>query len=271
MRRAFYALLFCTSIFCSCDSNSGLDKLEYDKLQVEIAVLKKELSDCKYGASTILSNAKSLYEQGENDKALEALSQLNANYPTSNENVEGKKIAESINEVIAKANAEDQKKREQAMANATKNLTKDVDEVTGITFYQHKTSVKYLNQNDFYAYIAVADDSDPWLRLKIQYAADDWLFVQSVVVKADDETFTISEKEYGEFKTDHSGGRIWEWLDRKVNGSELEMLKAISKAKKVIVRFNGRDYYKDKVLSARQLTAVKDVLTAFEALGGDLN
>lgn len=271
MERVFYSLVFCTIVICSCNSGGGVNKLDYDKALTEIAVLKKELNDCKYGASTILANAKSLHEQGELSKALEELSKLDANYPTSNENIEGKKLAESINEVIAKENAEIQKKREQAMASATKNLSKDVDEVSGITFYQHKTSTKYINTNDFYTYIAISEGSDPWLRLKIQYAADDWLFIESVIVKVDDETFTLTEKEYGEFKTDHSAGKIWEWLDREVNGSELEMLKAIADAKKVIVRYNGRDYYKDKTLSAKQITAVKEVLTAFEALGGKLN
>ena len=82
------------------------------------------------------------------------------------------------------------------------------------------------------------------------------------------EVIRITEESYGEIKTDNGSGGIWEWLDRKVGYSEYQIIKAVANGKEVKIRFNGKDYYKDKTITEQQKTALRNVLDAYEALGG---
>ncbi|ARC79604.1 hypothetical protein AXW93_12340 [Pseudomonas aeruginosa] len=101
------------------------------------------------------------------------------------------------------------------------------------------------------------------LRLKFQYYDDDWLFVRGLTIKADDKVFTLPGVE---FKRDNGSGSIWEWSDEPV--SDFAMLDAVLAAKKVIIRFEGQQYYSDFVLPNAQKVAMKEVLLAWERYGG---
>jgi hypothetical protein len=153
---------------------------------------------------------------------------------------------------------------------AMKKMNKKYDVVNEITWYQDKSSPSYVNHNGFYTYIGQSNDSKPWLRLAIQYTDDNWLFIESYTIKVDGKTYTISENSYGEIKIDTRSGVIWEWLNRQVGSSEYEIIKAVSTGKDVKIRFSGKDYYKDKTITEQQKTALRNVLTAYELLGGEL-
>lgn len=73
---------------------------------------------------------------------------------------------------------------------------------------------------------------------------------------------------YGEIETDNGGGGIWEWLDRSVGSHEYQIIKAVADAKDAKIRFVGRQYHKDRVITMREKQALKNVLDAYEALGG---
>ena len=61
-------------------------------------------------------------------------------------------------------------------------------------------------------------------------------------------------------------------MDRqKVGSSEYQILKAVANGKDLKIRFEGKDYYKDKTITAQQKTALRNVLDAYEALGGNSN
>jgi hypothetical protein len=178
-------------------------------------------------------------------------------------------------EIKIKSEKEEESKRvrdrERSIANATNKLDKKYDDMTEVTWYHDKTSPKYVNYNGFFAYIGTSKGSSPVLRLAIQYAADDWLFVKKYIIKVDGVTYTIEEKSYGEIKTDNGEGGIWEWLDRQVGISEFEVIKAVANGKDVKIRFSGKDYYKDKKITNQQKLALKNIITAYEALGGTMN
>ncbi|MNJ71941.1 hypothetical protein D3C77_685410 [compost metagenome] len=101
------------------------------------------------------------------------------------------------------------------------------------------------------------------LRLKLQYHSDSWLFVESVTIKADDQKFQLGGLS---FERDNSYGGIWEWSDTVADNQA--MLRKIADAKKVTIRFEGRQYYSDFALPESQKRAIKEMIVAWERYGG---
>jgi hypothetical protein len=259
-------------------TSCGVSQSDYDNLKSENEKLKKEIEDLKFGPDKLLSQAKLYLESKDFSKAKTELQNLIEKHYASQQATEGKQlltIAENgIKEQKSseeKALLEMQKAERNRLANATKKMRVKVDDMNDVTWYYDKTSPQFTNYNGFYAYIGTSKGSKPWLRVVIQYAADDWLFIEKYMIKVDGQTFNIPEESYGEIKTDNGSGGIWEWLDRKVGYSEYQIIKAVANGKDVKIRFDGKDYYKDKAITAQQKIALKNVLDAYEALGGDGN
>ncbi len=259
----------------SASGCGGVSKNDYEILKAENQSLKQEIEDLKFGAEKLLSQAKIYIENKQFDKAKSDLQTLLDKHPTSTLSHEAKQLLDMVEsslreEKLAKERekAVADKAEKERLAKATKKMRVKFDEINEITWYYDKSSPKYTNYNAFYAYIGKKEGSKPWLRLVIQYVADDWLFIEKYIIKVDGRTFNITEDFYGEIKTDNGGGEIWEWLDRKVGVSEYQLIKAVAYGKDVKIRFNGKDYYKDKTITEQQKTALRNVLDAYEALGG---
>nr|MDA3843623.1 hypothetical protein [Candidatus Kapabacteria bacterium] len=169
-----------------------------------------------------------------------------------------------------KEESEKARKEKQRMANATKKMRKTKDDMNDITWYRDKSSPRFTNINGFFCYIGNKDKSNPWLRIRIQYVADDWLFIEKYIINVDGKKYTISEQKSGEIETDNGSGDIWEWLDRTVSNDEYEIIKAIAHGNKVKIRYVGRQYHKDKTISGRQKQALRNIIDAYEALGGTM-
>ena len=258
-----------------CD---GVSKNEYEALKAENEKLKQEIEDLKFGPDKLLAQGKLYLDDKDFSKSKSELQTLLDKHPASNQAIEAKQLINTVEKGIKeqelaaeKAKAEAEKNEKERLANATKKMNKKYDDVNEITWYRDKTSPAYVNYNGFYSYIGQSEGSKPWLRLAIQYAADDWLFIERYIIKVDGKTYTISEDSYGEIKTDNGSGGIWEWLDRQVGTSEYEIIKAVANGKDVKIRFSGKDYHKDKTITQQQKSALKNVLDAYEALGGDAN
>ena len=256
----------------------GVSQNEYDTLKAENEKLKQEIEDLKFGPDKLLSQAKLNIESKNFTKAKIELQNLVEKHSTSQQAKEAIQLLTIANSGITeqkslenKALLEKQKAEKDRLANATKKMRVKIDDMNDVTWYYDKTSPQYTNYNGFYAYIGTSKGNKPWLRLVIQFAADDWLFIEKYIIKIDGQTYNISEESYGEIKTDNGSGGIWEWLDRKVGYSEYQIIKAVANGKDVKIRFNGKDYYKDKTITAQQKKALQNVLDAYEALGGDGN
>lgn len=271
----FLTVSILMTLLISC---GGVSQNEYDALKAENEKLRKEIEDLKFGPDKLLNQAKVYIDSKDFVKARAELQTLLDKHPASQQATVAKNLLTNVENGIKeqklaeeKAIAEKERKEKEQLANATKKMSKKYDDVNEITWYRDKSSPAYVNYNGFYAYIGQLNGSKPWLRLAIQYAADDWLFIESYIIKVDGKTFTISENSYGEIKTDNGSGGIWEWLDRQVGSSEYEIIKAVAHGKDVKIRFSGKDYHKDKTITEQQKTALINVLDAYEALGGDTN
>jgi hypothetical protein len=266
---------------------SCVPKSDYESLLSENNKLKQELNEYKFGAKKLLKQAQLNFNQKFYDQCLQNISELEKRHPESNEynqalELRKRAVSEKQKQIeeTKKVEAEHIRKEEerisvakkveaQRLANATSKMRKEYDDVNEFTWYYDKTSPQYVNSRTcFFAYIGKGGNSAPFLRLAIYYVADDWLFIKSYTIKVEDKTYDITEDGYGEIKKDNGTGGIWEWLDRKAGKNEYEIIKAVANGNNVKIRFSGKDYYKDRVISSSEKQALKNVLDAYEALGG---
>ena len=163
-----------------------------------------------------------------------------------------------LNELNKKKALEEKRRESQAIS----KMFKKHDEMKNITWYRDKSSPKYRNANGFYLYFAPNN-----LRLVIQYYAKNWLFIKSFSIKADDEVFNIIPKKYGQIERDNgNSGYIWEWIDKNVELSDYIMLEKIANSKTTKIRFNGNQYYSERIISKKEKDALKNVLLAYKIL-----
>jgi hypothetical protein len=153
---------------------------------------------------------------------------------------------------------------ERRIATALNKMSKRTDKIEGVDWYKDKSSPVYDNSNGFFLYIGKRSDGAPWLRLRIQYHADRWLFIESFIVVADGQRF---EQPVATFERDNDS-MIWEWYDEKVSESDMQMIKSIISSKDATIRLNGHQYHKDVKIKPNQKTALQNVLDAYSALGG---
>ena len=252
----------------------GVSQTDYNTLKAENEKLKKEIADIKFGSERLLSQAKIYINNNDFTNCKVALKTLLDKHPASKEAIEAQQLLAIAdngikeNELIReKANAETEKVEKERLANATKKLRTQYDDIKGITWYYDKGTTKYNNYNSFHLYIGQEKNATPWLRLRIQYTSSDWLFIQSYVIKTDNDSYTIRTS-YGDIQTDNDGGDIWEWYDTALDGSHYKMIKDIIKSKNVKLRCNGKQYYNDRSITGKEKQGLQNILDAYEALGG---
>ena len=242
---------------------------EVTKLQQEVATLERALDEERNGAARLLATGQTEMKAGEWAKAEFTLSKLIKRHPETEPAAAAKpllaKAQAQIKAIEAKQKAEQAKKAEEerrAIARADRNLVKDVDEVREITWFHHKNEPSREKKMALYFGKKEGEDAQR-IRMRLMYKASEWLFVQSVTIKADSQTFELSRVS---FERDNGYGGIWEWMDEPVY--DLERLQAILNAKRVIIRFVGRQYHSDFELPADQKAAMKEMLLAWQRYGG---
>lgn len=107
------------------------------------------------------------------------------------------------------------------------------------------------------------NDKNEWLRFKIKYYGNDWLFVSSYKVAADDYRWQSPKIS---FERDHSSGNVWEWSDLAASSRYIKVAKALATAEKSIIRFQGNQYYSDKKLQEDQKKGILDILKLFHLM-----
>lgn len=151
------------------------------------------------------------------------------------------------------------------------NMRKDEDKVQRMTFYYPSAWKFYSNgswaadQRCFMLPYIGRDANRVWLRLVYNYTDYDWVFFKKVTVAADEERFTEHFK-YFDVVQDNDGGRVWEYIDVDVYDADIKMLWAVANSQETIIRFGGDDYSYDFTVKDSDKAAIREALTAYEAL-----
>lgn len=137
---------------------------------------------------------------------------------------------------------------------------KKKDEFEEVTWYYDQSSPKFTNANAIECYIG-KDATKVFLRFRVQYLSDDWLFIDNAIFNIDGENFDyIPDK----VERDNGGGDIWEWFDEPGEGQALLILSKLANARSAKVKFNGHQYYNIRQISSRQRQAIKHVLQVYK-------
>lgn len=149
------------------------------------------------------------------------------------------------------------------------NFEKDEFDPNELTWIKPKSAPQYIDQNGIYCYFMKDINGVSNFRLRIQYHADDWLFIRKY-------QFSIDGKAYefipNNVETDSgNGGRIWEWCDEEMTqDSDIEIIKALSMAKKAKIKFIGRQYHNIRSITKQEINGIKDALDLYNGMGGGI-
>lgn len=217
-------------------------------------------------AKTLLQTANDLHAMGNYKAAEDTLVTLLGRHPNAPEAEQAKQLLDTVRAAIEEQEAARKKRVEEL----TKKMRVKYDEVTEITWYFDRTTPAYDNTNNVCLYIGKEEYSDPWLRLRIRYAGEDWLFIERYTFKVDNIAHTI-EVGYFEVERDNRAGQVWEWYDCPVTANELRLVRAIILSEKTILRYEGDTYHKDRVITSAEKKALENVLNLYEAMGGSFD
>lgn len=133
-----------------------------------------------------------------------------------------------------------------------------------VSFFYPPKAPKYTNVNWLYPYF-VFSGSTIGARYRIQYEADDWLFINSVQIKItnQDNSTDIIDFYSGSFKRDNNS-RIWEWADFELPAKMYLDLHQISSAKTAKIRFNGLNYHKERLMTNNEKSSIASFLKIYE-------
>ena len=235
----------------------------------------------KFGSGRLYSEIQRGFENKEWAITEKKINELISKHPVASETDDAKKLLITVQDEIkkekdklesekAKAEQEEKVKKEKEererknkIEQAVKSMTKSTDQVENITWFKDKSTNDKSPNSCLYVYFGQKENRIIGPRLYIQYGADDWLFYDKVIFKVDESTFEYVPKEV---KRDHNAGKIWEWSDNFVDDDLFGKIRQICSGKKVILRYVGKDYYKDRTIPDSEKYAIARVLDAMHAL-----
>jgi hypothetical protein len=265
--------LFITIVsLCSCVS-----KQRENELLDVISDFEIKLDDCQNGADKLYAKMILNYENGDFFSCKEIFNAMQNKHPDSKLFVDVKSMYDKVlkderdkadrERILAEKEAEEKRKKieekRKKRLEALKKLKKEKDDVSGITWYKQPYFTHYTNTNLTSIYIGSGEYS-PWLRLKMSYQGDSWIFFKKAYLSYDGNTKEIIFNEYDDKKSDNDSG-VWEWIDIKVTKDVEDFLREFSKSKNAKMRLSGK-YTKTRNLSWKERQGIRDVLNGYDAL-----
>jgi len=269
MRKTFILLSIMT-VFVACGpSIAEFENLKSEnaELNAQVDSLNKELDMFKYSPEKLLADAQLAAKSEDKQKLTLILAQMKQYHPQA---AEGAKVQKLLDDVIAKeqarAKAERLKaeKEKQERLKAVNRLKKERDDVQGITWYYNPYYTHYNDRNLVSLYMGKRSSS-VWLRLKMSYAGDDWIFFENAYLSYDGITREFPFNKYSDKKSDNYGGEVWEWIDLSVSNDDLAFLKNMVNGKSVKMQLRGK-YTKTRTVSVNEIKAIREMILAYEVL-----
>jgi hypothetical protein len=160
-----------------------------------------------------------------------------------------------------------EKERKKIIADATKSLIRQRDQMEKITFYSPS---KDVHQTHVGAYLGIEDGGAPVLHMRTIYFGDRWVFFEKVKIMADDEIVFEKNFSRSDIVRDNADGDVWEVADFVPGQNDLLAIKKIVRAKSVMVRFEGDERRHDHKISTIEKTRLQSILKAYDELQGKL-
>lgn len=265
MKRVILQLL----ILCVLGACSN--KQREDSLYAQISELESQLDDCKNGADKLLAKMRIAFKEDLLEEAKAIHYELQSRHPETDEFKEATLIYDKAIEIENERLKEAERIIAEQKAERLKSLNKlkkNYDDISGVTWYKQPYFTHYTNSNLTSIYLG-DDGSSRWLRLKMSYTGEDWIFFERAYLSYEGNTEEILFSRYDNKKTENSGGKVWEWIDVGVT-KEVEMfLREFANSKDAKMRLSGK-YTRTRNLSLNERRGILDVLNAYDALQNEI-
>jgi hypothetical protein len=140
-----------------------------------------------------------------------------------------------------------------SVKNLLKGLTLKKDEFKQVTFYKNYNNSYYSNAVSIY----LVEDNKGEIngRLKIEYSAEDWLFINNYTFLCDGVVYDYTPE--NDIVRDNSEGEIYEYSDQVYSPQINKIMKAIISSKVAKLRCNGDKYYDDRLITKSEKQKLK--------------
>lgn len=267
----FVVIAVLIAIMYSCCDNKTADAVngndenrtlhsKIDSLQNIVTQLQKELEEYKYAPEKLCADAEQLFNSNNEEKLKEILGKLRQYHPEASEI----KTIEGYLNTIADNKEKEQERVKAERMKAVDVLSKKYDDVNGIMWFSSKQTNHKVWSNMASLYIG-KDNSQVWLRLKMSYYGDDWIFFENAYLSYEGNTYAIQFDKYHDKKTENSGGMVWEWIDVNVDSQLLTYLKDFVRGEAPKMRLSGK-YTHTRNLSTKEIKSMQEILLAYDVL-----
>lgn len=205
---------------------------------------------------------KSLIDKHDYSKAIDLVNK-NAEVYSDSKDTRIAEITKLQEEKIAR-DKQIAQEREERKSKLLNSMRTKYDEFKDITWYTDVNTTQYIDENSIHCYIAKSDELCQ-LRIRIQYFAEDWLFIEKYTIKSDNNSFEINTN-YSDVDRDNEGGNIWEWYDAPVDDTMLKNLKSILNDGTVKIRHAGNTYHDDRTVTQSEINSMSRVIELYEIL-----
>lgn len=264
MRKALLLLVTLATISC-------VSQKDYDKIVTENASLKAALDSCKTEIENYKNTPEKLYTEALGhikSKDLILLGEvMRKTYRYHPESKEYQDIKKAYEKLVA-----EKEKKQNAERNARRSIVEKLirthDDISGTTWYMNQYFTHYNNSNHISLYIGKKGANNPYLRLKMSYYGESWIFFKQAYLSYDGNTIEIPFDEFREKETENNT-KVWEWIDVAVSPELLNFLKKAVDGKTIKMRLSGK-YTKDHTLTQTEIKALKDVLLGYDVLANGI-
>lgn len=251
----------------------GVPQEQYAAKVREADSLREVLDDLEHGASRTLAKAKAEWNSGNRPAARAAAVDLLTRHPSAPEATDAQAVlamADTADSADARQVRAEAAARESERAAALSGLRKKRDDMEGYTTYRPRGAPEFVNSRSWVVpYIYDGDTGPPRLKFVIYYVADEWLIVERYLFKVDGVAYEFTPDDYGpgRVERDNGSGGIWEWWGTDAtDGQARRFLEALANSKEASMRYDGKQYYKDRTLTAAEREGARQVIRGFEAL-----
>ncbi len=157
---------------------------------------------------------------------------------------------------------------------AKKNcLVRSYDDFDDVSFYYANYMLRKSDEQKYYCEISNGmylymsqKDEDVDLRCVFTYEGDDWIFLDNVALKIDEEKYEY-DIPYSDVKRKaFNDGTVSEKYDFSVSDSFIDVIKSIYDTGECSIRFKGEDGSNTVELNSSDILAIRHVVTAYEIL-----
>lgn len=172
----------------------------------------------------------------------------------------------------------------QIVKQSEKNIKLKYDDMGDeVKIIKSKSYKYYSNVSQLTLSLQTYPNSLPLIFLRINYSDDDWLFINKYLIKTDSTKYTFFKKD-GEYNSEVlSGGKIKETISINItpydeykgmvmlsnetynkNVEKYNLIKEIINSQKPKIRYNGKQYYSDRVMWKGEKNGLKEVINYYE-------